>query len=55
MAKLAKWAFIFQEYNFDVKHRAMIVNKDVDGLNRNPSISDLDTIGACWLQKLIWK
>jgi hypothetical protein len=26
----------------------MTVNKDVDGLNRNPSANDSDTIGACW-------
>jgi len=48
MGKLARWVFILQEYDFDVRHRAMIVDKDVDGLNRNPSASDLDTIGARW-------
>jgi hypothetical protein len=46
MGKLARWALILQEYDFDVRHRAMIVNKDVDGLSMNPNASDLDTIGA---------
>jgi hypothetical protein len=46
--KLAKWAFIFQEYNFDVKHWARIINKDVDRLNRNPSSIELDPIKTCW-------
>ncbi len=26
----------------------MLVIKDVDGLNRNPSFSELDTIGTHW-------
>jgi hypothetical protein len=44
--KLTRWAFIFQEYEFGVKHRAKIGTKDVDELSRNPSGNDLDTIGT---------
>lgn len=46
--KLAKWAFIFLEYDFDVKLWARIINKDVNRLNRNPSFAELDTIKTCW-------
>jgi hypothetical protein len=24
------------------------MNKDVDGLNKNPNFSELDTIRSCW-------
>lgn len=46
--KLARWAFITQEYEFEVKHQAGIVNQAMDGLSRNPSASDLDTTKAHW-------
>jgi hypothetical protein len=29
-------AFVLQVYDFDVKHWGEKINKDVDGLNRNP-------------------
>jgi len=48
VGKLEKWDFNIQENNFDVKHQAMTINKDVDGLNRKPSSSDLDIIGTYW-------
>jgi hypothetical protein len=47
--KLARWDFILQENNFDVKHRARTINKDANGLNRKSSSSDLDIIGTYWL------
>jgi hypothetical protein len=31
--KLAKWALMLQEYNFDIIHRSSKVNHDVDGLS----------------------
>jgi hypothetical protein len=46
--KLTKWAFIFQKYDFDVKHWARIINKDIDRLNRSPSSIELDTIKTWW-------
>jgi hypothetical protein len=45
---LARWALIFEEYDFDVKHLAKIVNKDVDGLNRNSIANELDTTKTRW-------
>jgi hypothetical protein len=52
--KLTTWFFIFQEYDFGVKHWPKIGNKDVDELSRNPSANDLDTIGThfAWGSKL---
>jgi hypothetical protein len=46
--KLAKWALTFQEYDFDIVHKVNRVNQDANGLNRNPSFNDEDTIGAKW-------
>jgi hypothetical protein len=46
--KLARWALIFQEYDFNIVHKANRVNQDVDGLSRNPSSSEENTIGARW-------
>ncbi len=43
---MTRWAFIFQEYDFDVKHQAKVSTKDVDELSRNPSVNELDTIGT---------
>jgi hypothetical protein len=31
--KLIRWAFILQEYDFNIMHRVGRVNWDVDGLN----------------------
>jgi hypothetical protein len=45
-SKLAKWAFILHEYDFDIVHKAGRVNQHVDDLSRNPSFSEKDTIGV---------
>jgi hypothetical protein len=37
--KLARWAFILHEYDFQVVHRFGVANLDADGLSRNPCIS----------------
>jgi hypothetical protein len=41
-------AFIFQDYDFDVKHQVGIINKDANGLSKNSSSSELDIIGTHW-------
>jgi hypothetical protein len=46
--KLARWALLLQEYDFEVVHRAGITNLDADGLSCNPSPSDEDLTGARW-------
>jgi hypothetical protein len=35
MRKLARWAFILQEYDFDIIHKVSRVNWDAKGLNWN--------------------
>jgi hypothetical protein len=37
--KLARWAFVLQEYDFQVVHRPGVANLDADGLSRNPCTS----------------
>ncbi|CAM6086541.1 unnamed protein product [Calypogeia fissa] len=46
--KLARWALILQEYDFQVVHRAGVANLDADGLSRNPCTSQQDVTGARW-------
>ncbi len=46
--KLAMWAFILLEYEFDIIHMVGRVNQDANGLNQNPSSNEEDTIGAHW-------
>jgi hypothetical protein len=49
---LAGWAFILQEYDFDIIHNASKVNQVVDGLSQNPSSSEEDTTSAKWHGKV---
>jgi hypothetical protein len=44
--KLERWALILMEYDFKVVHRAGLVNMDVDGLGRNPILSQADATGT---------
>lgn len=46
--ELARWVFICQEYEFDVKHWARTINKDANGLSTNPSSNELDTTKPHW-------
>ncbi|OAE32097.1 hypothetical protein AXG93_2573s1060 [Marchantia polymorpha subsp. ruderalis] len=46
--KLARWALILQEYDFQVVHRPGVANLDADGLSRNPCTSQEDDTGARW-------
>jgi len=46
--KFTRLAFILQEYDFDIVHKASRVNGDVDGLNWNPSSNEEDTTRAQW-------
>ena len=45
-SKLARWALLPQEYDFEVVHRVGITNLSADGLSCNPSPSEEDLIGA---------
>ena len=48
IGKLATWALLLQDYDFEVVHRAGITNLDANGLSRNPSPSNEDLTGARW-------
>jgi len=52
IGKLARWAFILQEYDFDIIHKAGRVNWDADGLSQNPSASEVDTTSARWHEEV---
>jgi hypothetical protein len=43
---------ILHEYNFDIVHKVGKVNWDVNGLSRNSSFNEKDTIGAKWHGKV---
>jgi hypothetical protein len=45
--KLAWWALILQEYDFQV-HKRGVANLDTDGLSWNPCTSKEDNTGARW-------
>lgn len=44
--KLARWAIVLQEYNFQVMHRSKVSNLDADDLNRISCTSQKNDIGA---------
>jgi hypothetical protein len=46
--KLAQWALILQEYDFQVVHRPGVANLNVDGLSRNPCTNQEDNTGTRW-------
>jgi hypothetical protein len=48
IGKLAQWALILHEYDFQVVHKPGVTNLDADGLNRNPCTSQEDNTGARW-------
>ena len=51
--KLARWALLLQECNFEVVHRARVTNLDADGLSRNPSPSDENLTGPSGMEIVI--
>lgn len=44
--KLARWALILQEFDFDIQHRAGVTHQDADGLSRNPLSTQEDQTGV---------
>jgi hypothetical protein len=48
IGKLARWALIFQEYDFQVVHKPGVTNFDADGLSWNPCTSQEHDTGARW-------
>ena len=46
--KLARWALLLQEYDFEIVHKAGVQNMDADGLSRNPDPLQDDMTGARW-------
>jgi hypothetical protein len=42
--KLTIWAFILQNYDFDIIHKVGTVNWDANGLSQNPSSNRDNTI-----------
>jgi hypothetical protein len=41
---LTIWAFILQNYDFDIIHKVGMVNWDANGLSQNPSSNKDNTI-----------
>jgi len=48
IGKLARWALILHEYDFQVVHKPGVANFDANGLSRNPCTNLKDNIGARW-------
>ncbi len=46
--KLARWAFILQEHDFQVVHKLGVANLNADGLSRNPCTSQEDDTRIRW-------
>jgi hypothetical protein len=44
--KLARWALMLSEFDFEVKHRAARVDNEMDCLSRYPRVSDEDCAGV---------
>lgn len=47
-AEIGKMGFHFLEYDFDVKYEGETINKDGNGLSRNPSSSELNIVKESW-------
>lgn len=47
ICKLSSWAFLLQEFDFKVVHRAGITNLDAGGISRNSSPLGEDLTGLC--------
>jgi hypothetical protein len=43
--KLAEWAFMLHEYDFDIVHKVSIVSYYVDGLSQNLSSNEKISLG----------
>jgi hypothetical protein len=54
IGKLARWAFILQEYDFDIIHKLGRVNKNVDGLSQNPNSNEENATGLVGMVMWIW-
>jgi hypothetical protein len=50
--KLARWALILQEYDFQVVHKLGVANLNANGLSRNPCTSQEDNTRARWHGKV---
>jgi len=48
IGKLARWALILQEYDFDIIHKPCKVDRNANGLSQNPSSNKENTTGALW-------
>jgi hypothetical protein len=50
--KLARWALILHEYDFQVVHKPGVTNLEADGLNWNPCTSQEDNTRTRWHGKV---
>jgi hypothetical protein len=49
------WAFILQEYDFDIIHKSNKVNQDVNGLSRNQVPMRRIPVGFLGMVMWIWR